>query len=194
MTNELALNVASLKVLSDYATNAYNAAREEIAPTLGRGDRVQVRSPLDDVKIGPVWKTDPKPHADVVDGGALLAWFQEHHPELVGSTYVVSGTDAEVVDALFKFAPHLLKKSTAIKTEALRELRTNSVALGQPVGPDGEADVPGLVVRTPPPVVQCKPDPETALVAVVQLVQDGRLDLHATLMPRVLEASPDDRS
>lgn len=192
MTNELALKVAALKVLSTYALAAYDEARNEIAETMGRGDRVQVRSPLDDVKIGPVWKTDPKPHAEVVDNRALLEWYQQHYPEKVGSTYVVSGTDAEVVDALFKFAPHLLSKTTAIKTEALRELRTNSVALGQPVGPSGEADVPGLVVRTPDPVVQCKPEPDTALPAVVQLVQEGRLDLHAALTPRALEAASDE--
>jgi hypothetical protein len=187
--NELALNVAALKVLSDYALNAYGQAREEIGATMGRGDRVQVRSPLDDVKIGPVWKTDPKPHAEVTDARALLEWMQELYPEKVGSAYEVSGTEAEVIDALFKFAPHLLRKTTAIKPEALRELRANSVALGQPVGPGGETDVPGLTVRTPPPVVQCKPDPDTALNAVVALVQSGHLDLQATLTPRALEAT-----
>lgn len=189
MTNELALKVAALKVLSDYALKAYNEARDEIAKSMGRGDRIQVRSPRDDVKLGPVWKTDPKPHAEVVDGGALLSWFQEHYPEKVGSVYKVSGTDNEVIDALFRFAPHLLSKATAIKPDALRELRADSVALGQPIGPAGEADVPGLAVCTPEAVVQCKPDPDTALTAVIQLVQDGRLDLHATLTPRALEAT-----
>lgn len=184
MTNELALKVAALKVFSDYAKTAYDKSREEIGRQMGRGDRLQVRSPLDEsLKIGPISKSDPKPTARVEDLRVLTDWFIQNHPDLTGTGYEVAGTQTEVVAVLFEHAPHLLRRVREIKPDALSELRKASAALGQPIGPGGEADVPGLVVETPDPVVSCKPDPDMALPAVVELFRAGRLDLDATLRP-----------
>lgn len=188
MTNHLALKVAALKVLSDRATDAYNRARQEIATTMERGDRLQVRSPIDKTKIGPVYMTDPKPQALVTDERDLLDWYEENHPELVETVLEPSGSDAEINAVLAVHAPHLLREKRRISVAAMRELRARSIDLGQPVGPGGELDVPGLAVATPDGVVACKPDPETALPAVIELYRSGQLDLATVLRP-ALEAA-----
>jgi hypothetical protein len=193
VSNDLALQVAVLKVISDYALDAYDQARARLSSDMGRGDRKQVRSPHDsDMKIGPVWMTDPKKVATVTDEGAFYAWMAEHYPEHIDVTYVVSGTDDEVVDVLIQHAGHLLKRVRRVHPEVVEQLRADSVAAGAPVGPGGEADIPGFVVEQPPAVVACKPNRETALPAVIGLIRSGAVDLQAILTP-ALEGGADDR-
>ncbi len=179
-SDALMLRVAALKVISDYTKGQYETARTEAAAVLGAGDRRMVRSPLGNAKIGPVYVTDPKPAAVVTDLEQLTDWYIEHYPELADNTYEVAASDAEVIALLFEHAPHLLRRPRRIKPSALSELRKECSALGQVIGPGGEADVPGVEVRTAAGVVTCRPT-EDALTAVIELVSAQRLSLDGTL-------------
>lgn len=193
MTSELVLKVAALKVIKDHADAAYDAARVEISKAMERGDRLQAHcSTGDRLKLGAVYKTNPKPVADIVDGAALLSWFQEEYPEHVDVEYEVTATPDELVEVLFAHAPHLLRERQRVNPDVLRKLRTDSATFGKPIGPGAELDVPGVSVTTAPGVVGCKPEPETALPAVIELIRTGQLDLHDTLTHRALEAAADD--
>lgn len=177
---DLALKLAALKVLSDYTTQCYLIARAEAARTMKRGERLVARSPVDDQKIAVIPMSDPKTVATVVDEPALTEWLKEHYPEKVISGYKVTGTQAEVVNVLFEHAPHLIRRTEAIQLEALHEIRRTSAALGQPIGPGAELDIPGIEVTTPDPVVTCRPT-EDALAIIKDLHSQGVLELDGTV-------------
>lgn len=184
MSNEeLAVKVAALKVVSDFTKARYDEARGEVSAVMAAGDRLMARSPIDGTKIGPVVKTDPKPVAKVVDEAALTEWMGEHYPENVKAGYEIAATDGEIEQVLFEHAPHLLKHRRRIKPEVVAEIKRESAAMGCPIGPGGEVDLPGIAIDTPDPVVSCKPDPVTALAVVQQLFREGRLELDGTVLP-----------
>lgn len=177
---ELVQRAAYLKVISAFTEARYDEARAQLSKRMNRGDRLIARSPLDDSKVGAVYVTDPKPTCRITDATALRVWMFQHYPELCESGYQVIGSDKEVIDVLFEHAPHLLRRVQQVSSDALRELKAASVALGQPVGPGCEADVPGLEVHTPDPVVACKPT-DTALQSVMDLYRTNRLGLDGTV-------------
>jgi hypothetical protein len=188
MPDDLFLKTAALKVISEFTADRYNDARAEVAKTLNKGDRKTVRSPLGDVKVGQVWVTDPKPVCSITDRAALTDWLQANYPAMTETGYEVIGSEAEIIAVLFEHAPHLLREVRRINTDQLRELKANCVALGQVVGPGGEADVPGLAVSEPDGVVTCKPD-TAGFQAVMDLYRAGRLELDGTLRPELEPAS-----
>ncbi|HEX3778482.1 MAG TPA: hypothetical protein VHX38_02365 [Pseudonocardiaceae bacterium] len=189
MNADVMLTVAVLKVLSAHTKERYEQARDEALAELGQGDRRIVRSPLDGTKLGAVYMTDPKPVAAITDEKALTDWMSTTYPTRVESSYQIVGSDAEVIDILFQHAPRLLKRTTRLTTEARKELMTEAVRIGQPVGPGGEVDVPGVEVRQTEGYVACKPT-EDALLSVYELVRSGRVALDGTVLPQ-LEASGD---
>lgn len=176
MSDELALRVGVLKVVSDYTRDAYHAARAEAQQAMGRGDRWMARSPIDGSKIGAVSYSDPKPKARVSDEPALNSWVEKNYPDRMVHELNVIGSDEEVKAVLYDHAPHLLKKVTAPDPDLVRQVKTDSTELGAPVGPSGEADVDGITVDTPEGAVSCKADPAAPGV-VVELFRSGRLTL-----------------
>lgn len=176
----LALRIAALKVLSDYTAEKYEAARAEGAKAMQRGERIVARSPIDDRKIAVIPLSDPNKKAEIVDGAALLVWLDEHYPDLVDSDYTVIGSEHEVIQVLFQHAPHLLDRRKRINPRALTDIKQNSATLGQPIGPGNELDVPGVEVRTPDPVLTCRPTAE-AFDIVRELHDQGRLLLDGTV-------------
>lgn len=191
MTNEdLVLRVAALKVISEFTTGQYNEARKEIAPTMERGDRLMARSPIDKAKIGAVSMTDPKPTVRVSDLAALTEWLTVNYPAVMKSTYEVCGTDEQVRRVLFEHAPDMLRQVTRIDPEQLKELKANALELGQPVGPGGEMDMPGLVVEVAEGVVTCKPDYATAMPAVRALMAAELLSLDGTVRRSITAEEP----
>jgi hypothetical protein len=185
---DLFLKTAALKVISEFTADRYNDARREVAAELNKGDRKTVRSPIGDVKVGQVWVTDPKPVCSITDRAALTDWLQAEYPAMTETGYEVIGSEAEIVAVLFEHAPHLLREVRRINPDQLRELKANCVALGQVVGPGGEADVPGLAVSEPDGVVTCKPD-AAGFQAVMELYRAGRLELDGTIRPELEPAS-----
>lgn len=188
--DEVIIRTAVLKVISDFTKTAYNDQRVASRLHLAEGDRKIARSPLDGSKLGAVYVTDPKPECHVTDPAALTEWMFEHYPELTETGYEIAGSDAEVIDVLFQHAPHLLRPYRRVRSDDMRELRGNAIALGAPIGPGSEADIPGLEVHHPEGVVTCKPDPG-ALRAVMDLHKAGRLQLDGTVLPAIEEASDD---
>lgn len=187
---EVIQRVAILKAISAYTKERYDAARAEAAKVMGEGDRTIARSPLDNSKLGAVYITDPDPVCRVTDQAVLTDWMIEHYPLLTEQGYEICGSEREVIDVLFEHAPHLLRQVRRIKPDDMRELRAGAVALGQPMGPGGEADVPGIEVERPPGVVACKPA-DTALHSVMALHRANRLLLDGTVLPAIEEASGD---
>jgi hypothetical protein len=178
--DELMLRVAALKVLSDFTKAEYDGARAEAAKVMTPGDRRQVRSPLDGSKIGPVSMSDPKSMSVVTDEPALTEWMTERYPEHVESGYKIIGSDPEVMSVLFAHAPHLLRRTQRVRRDVLMQLHADAVRLGTPVGPGGEVDMPGVEIQEREPVVSCRPDPETALLAVMELVHNRHMFIDGT--------------
>lgn len=184
-TDDLVLKVATLKVISAFTTEKYNEARREIAEVMERGDRKMARSPIDNAKIGAITLSDPKPTAQVSDLDKLTAWLAEHYPDSLVMGYEVCGSEEQVRRVLFEHAPEMLRKVKKIRPGDLLELRQTAAMVGRPMGPGGEADMPGITVDTPPPVVSCKPDETNALAAVLDLFRAERLLLDGTVRPEL---------
>jgi hypothetical protein len=181
MSDELMLQVAALKVISEFTKRKYDEARKEAAAVMRRGDRRQVYSPLDGTKIGPVSMSDPKVSSVITDEQALTQWMQERYPESIERGYKVVASEAELVSVLIVHAPNLLKRVKRVKRDALMRIHADTVAVGQPIGPSGEADMPGVTLEEQEAVVSCRPDPDSALLAVMELIQNRRLLLDGTI-------------
>lgn len=187
MSDELMQRVAALKVMSDYVKAEYNLARAEADRVMQPGDRRQVYAPDGVTHIAAVSRSKPTPQAVVVDRIALTAWLAERYPDMIESGTVVNASDREINELVFKHAPHLLKHTRSVKKAALAQLQADAVRFGVPVGPSGEVDVPGLTVEMRDPVVSCLADPDSALLAVVEMVHNGRMYLDGT-KPKEIEA------
>lgn len=184
MRDELVLKVAALKVVSDYTKTRYDESRAEVAEMMERGDRKMCRSPLGDVKIAAVSMSDPKAVALISDEAAYTEWVRQTYPDAIESAFHIIGSDAEVVAVLFEYAPHLIRRTEKVDPEFTSAVRRESAALGDPIGPGGEADIPGVKVSTPNPVVSCKPT-EDALAAVVDLFRAERMTLESLVRPEL---------
>jgi hypothetical protein len=176
MTNELALRVAALRALRDQAGQAFDDAKTELETSMEKGDTLAVFSPIDRTEIGSVSKSKPKPAARISDLTAFAAWVGERHPDEVTSSYEVTGTTKQVTDVLFVHAPHLIRRVPKVNPALVAQILTQSSKLGEPVGPEGETDVPGIVVETADGRLSCRVT-EDAFAAVLALIRAGRMPL-----------------
>lgn len=181
MSDDLVLTVAALKVLKDYVSERYDEARGEMGERLTKGDRLTARSPLSDEKIASVWLTDPDRTASVADVAALLSWVEENYPEQVRRSYKVVASEEQLRRLLFQHAPEWLERKTDVEPKFVAELLKTAATVGRPVGPGGEIDLPGIAVKVRDGVVTCRPEKETALLAVLELHQAGVLALDGTV-------------
>lgn len=187
---DAALRVAVLKVLKDFLDEEYGHAKAYVSNLLNRGERLVAVSPLDGRRLATIPKADPKSVPTVTDMAALTDWMVAQHPGLVMDGYEVGGAEHELIDVLFEHAPHLLTKVRRIRPEVLAELRRVSEVIGEPVGPAGETDIPGVDMVSKTPYVTCTPTSDALSVVkdlyakgIVQL--DGRLSPTAELPPAV---------
>jgi hypothetical protein len=187
MSDEVFLRVAALKVVKEFTAEKYDEARVEAAQYQRPGDRKRVVSPFDGTKIGDVQTTDPAPRSIVTDEEGMADWMVANdYEDNVEDVYKVVGGDREIQSVLFAHAPHLLKRVRRVKREVLADLQATALKYGQPVGPGGEMDMPGIEVRPGVPQVRCVPDPDTALLAVMELIHNQRLLIDGTV-PEVTE-------
>lgn len=182
------LTVTFLKVLSEYLDGRYDEERAKQTAVMRRGDRLSARDPRDDAKLASVTLTDPKSRVEVTSLTELTQWMADNYPELTESVSRIIGSEAEVKDVLFRHAPELLRSTRQIRPDALRELKAACVTLGQVMGPGGEADVPGLAVITPDPVLQCRPV-EDVLPRLLSLFREGLIEIDGTVRPLLEEKS-----
>lgn len=183
MTNENLLRLVALKVVSDQTKKLYDTTRETEGEGMEPGQRMPVKSPIDGTKLGTVSMSDPKPTARISDRGAFTAWAEQSYPDDVEWDFEIVGTHEQVAALLYEHAPELVKRVAKVTPRLLKTVLEGSSQFGDPVGPSGELDIPGVVVETGQPRVSCLPA-DGALPAVYQLMRD-RLPLE------LLAADPD---
>ncbi|SNR44603.1 hypothetical protein SAMN06265360_10664 [Haloechinothrix alba] len=177
-------------VLSEVAARAYQARdehRAQLRAQLDRGDGITARSPITGAKLGKATLTDPKPKAAVSRGEDLDAWILEHYPEYVEQRErIVPGAERDAMQVLTEHAPHLVETYRQVPQWARDKVVKSSQAAGQPCGPGGEVDVPGVDVTVPDASLQYR-RAEDSTAEIERLVQAGLVDL-ATGEVRELEA------
>lgn len=163
------------------ALNALAArAKKELDPTKAlfsddyrNGAKETFRSPLDDAKLGHVYRQDPDPFWKVTDDAALRTHLAGLGAE--DTWHEVSGPEHEVVAVLLEHAPHLVATRTAVPDETVAAVLAATQAAGKPVDPDGHP-VPGVERIRPVGNLVVSPD-KNAGTAINALIRAGRLDL-----------------
>lgn len=147
----------------------------------GPGDKHTFRSPLDQRKLGQVWRTDPDAEWVVTDREALHA----HLRTFPGctETIVAISDDEAAIDVLHEHAPHLLHEITRVREDVIRDALIQSRE-------SGHAVAPGIELRKAPGVLTVRPDAGAGPV-IESLQQAGWLawDGRPVLPPAQKEAS-----
>lgn len=152
--HDAAMRAAVLKVLAERVTAAHKEAREEVQDAMETGDRVNPS--LNGTRLAAVTKTEARVTATVVDPDRFAHWCAVHHPtEVQTKTVVRSSWVAAVLDA--------------------------SRRAGEPCGPDGTLDVPGIKVTVGEPGLSVRLTPE-AEATVERLWRDGLIVLDGTVL------------
>jgi hypothetical protein len=164
---ELAKRVAKVK----------DATKAEFSQHYPDGRKETFRSPVDGVKLGQVYRTDPDPAPIVTDREALV----RHLTTIPGCTETVveiAGSDEQVVEVLAEHAPHLLAEVTRVPDHVVANVLAGCKAKGTATGPDGKP-LPGVAMDKPGGILTVKPDKDAgrALEGMVKaglLTWDGR--------------------
>ncbi len=172
-----------LAVLEARVKDAKAAARASIENRYADGDKVTVRSPLDEVKLGTVYRTDPDPRWEIHDRNALAAHLAADPANL---EYVdeISGSDEAVLAVLREHAPHLLARIERVPDSLFHAALAASVS-------GGIAAAPGIRRVKPRGTLAIRPDKNAGaaierLVAIGWITYDGR----PLLLPAGQEATP----
>jgi hypothetical protein len=161
----------ALKALESRVTAQLKLTKVEFGQRYPDGHKDTFRSPVDDAKLGQVWRTDPDPEWRIVNRGAL----QEHLETFPGNfvTHLeVVGDDAEILAVLDQHAPHLLKEVSEVPEEVYQAALQESRETGEAVAPGIEKIKPGGVL-----VVKPDKDAGRAIEGMVRaglLTWDGR--------------------
>jgi len=174
---EMWLRLAAAAERRNRAVDHYNAMRTTVEKVMDRGDTKKVYAPNGGPKLGAVSMSDPRETAQVADADAFLAWVEKTYPKSVEADVDITGPEDEVKEVLFVHAKHLLTPRKRVAQKLRAEVLEISTRAGQPVGPGGEADVPGIVMAPAAPSrVSFLPDPGAG-DAVAALVRSGAIDL-----------------
>lgn len=189
--NDRLFQIAALKAMSSSLMQKYDELRAEALAELNPGDQRMILSPLDGkTPIGRVSRSSPKDIPIIVDEEALTAWMVENYRDQTESVYDIVGTLEQVKAVLFEHAPRLLKRRSRVRQDARKQLLSDAAVMKHPVGPGGEADMPGIkFLPNSQDFVACRPDKD-ALLALFELRRAGRIDLDGALLP-ALEAGND---
>ncbi|NUR80746.1 MAG: hypothetical protein HOQ21_09920 [Dermatophilaceae bacterium] len=171
--------VAVAAQLAKLVKAAGDRARLDAARILEKGSSVTLYSPLG-MKIGKALRTDPEPVAEVTDPAALDAWLREKYPDQVVPVETISDDLDAVIAFLKEHAPHLVRTVEVVAERMVPDVLAASEIAGQPMGPDGELDVPGVVVRKPDGVLQIRLD-KSAREAIGEMWTAGLINIDGTL-------------
>lgn len=155
-----------LRAVATEALKNLDVVKAEL-PEYKDGQRLTFRSPLDDRKLGLIYRTDPDPEWRVSDREALL----DHLGEFSGNwekTLEIVGDEAEVLGVLEEHAPHLIKETRFIPewvVEAALEASKEA----------NEAVAPGIKKVKPGGILTVTPDKKEAGPAFAALVRAGWL-------------------
>lgn len=131
-------------------------------------------------KIGKALRTDPEPTATVSDKTALDEWLRKAYPDQVQPVDVVSDDTDAVLEVLREHAPHLVRTVQVVDARMVPDVLEASKLAGEPMGPDGELDVPGVSVVKPPGVLQIRLE-KSAKHAISEMWSAGLINLDGTL-------------
>ncbi|WP_086848360.1 hypothetical protein [Amycolatopsis kentuckyensis] len=178
MIEDLGLSVAAHKYAADLATERYAAVRAKADQKMNRGDRLYVYAPDGETKLGALTKSAPRKTAQVHDEGALLEWVREHYPKSVQDEAEITGPDDEVKAFLWENGGrHLLTERKVVTPSLIKAILKNSNAAKAPVGPGGEADIPGVrLAEAAPSKISFLPD-DDAQDIVIELIRSGAVKL-----------------
>lgn len=127
------------------------------------GDKHTFRSPLDDARLGQVYRTDPEPTWRVVDPDMLHRHLR-HDPANMETVHEITDHQG-AIEALRVHAPHLLAEVNRVSADAADDA-VHRAAGGDPV--------PGVEKVKPAGVLTVKPDKAAAAV-IGRMVEHGVL-------------------
>jgi hypothetical protein len=165
---------------------AGDEARAKADGVLDEGASVTLYSPLG-AKLGKALVTDPEATAVVTDRNLLNNWLVHTYPDQVETVEAISPNCDAVMAVLEEHAPELIVRITRPIDRMVPDVLAASAEAGQPMGPDGELDVPGVAVNKKPGVLHIRLDAKTAPQAVADMWVAGLIGLDGTL--RELEGS-----
>lgn len=177
-TRDLAQRALIIKHVADLTAAAIKRHRADLGDAMTNGDRVGVRSPDNpDLKVGMVYRTEPKATAAVTDRVAFTTWMTRHYPDNVESTARLIGDWSEIFAVLDKHAPHLLDRYTAVRDWAEEEVLHLTIRAKQACGPGGELDIPGVAYEPPGPGTVTVKLGDEGPAEIERLWREGRIDL-----------------
>ncbi len=151
--------------------------------TYPEGRKETFRSPLDQAKLGIVYRSDPDPQWRVTDPDALDAELRAFPGNLVTDVTIAPDDMPEALAVLADHAPHLLTETVRVADGVVEAALAQSAATGT-------AAAAGIELRKPGGTLTVKPDPNAG-TAVERLVSAGLIewDGRPVLAPPVEAAS-----
>lgn len=167
----------ALQVLAGRVKQHLDLTKAEFSSSYNDGDKHTFRSPIDDRKVGQVYRTDPEPRWVISDRKAL----EDHLRTFPGNLRpVVTGDEAEVLGVLLDHAPHLI--GDELDPYAVQAALEQSKATGEPAAP-------GIEKVKSSGALTVKPDAGAAVV-IESLIKAGLLTWDGQ---RALPAGEDER-
>jgi len=166
-----------LKALESRVGDALKTTKAIIGIAYDEGDKHSFRSPLDDRKLGIVYRTDPEGRWQVTDRAALDEWLLSKDWFVQETVRIAPGRQYEALAVLAEHAPHLLEEVREIRAGAVAEVLT---ACGQ----ESRAVAPGVEWVRPKGVLTVTPDKGAgaaieAMHAAGLITWDGRPAIEA---------------
>lgn len=158
---DLAYKIVLLKTLADLVLEEFARIKEVAAEQLPKGASIPARTG-DDVKLGRVTKSDPKPVAQIVDRDELDDWIRTQYPDKL-DTRAELGDLGEVLAVLKDAGRNDL---FSIVTEIPAHLYKQAEAMAANGRP-----IPGIAIRRPPGTVSARK--EVAAEYVVRQLLSG---------------------
>ncbi|MFI7191426.1 hypothetical protein ACIBQ0_16965 [Nocardia nova] len=165
--SDLAYRIVLLKTLADLVNQEFRDAKALAAEQFAKGASIPARTDNDDVKLGRVTKSDPKPVAEIVDRDELDAYIRDQHPDKL-ERRVVLGDIAEVLPILIDAGRmDLFTEVEDIPDWLVGQMKAAALN-GRPI--------PGIALRRPDGVVSARTE-RAAETAVRQLLSGARVPL-----------------
>jgi hypothetical protein len=189
MNLDAGLEALVLAVLEKRVKERIASAKAIAGADIEDGQKRTFRSPLDESKLGLIWRTDPDPSWQITDRDALARWLGED-PRNVEYVDDIAGTDEQVIEVLREHAPHLLAR--------VERVRQGAINAAVAAAANGETPLPGIERVKPRGSLVVRPDKNAGpaierMVAAGYLTWDGRLlELPAGTSPEPSQPVPND--
>jgi hypothetical protein len=176
------VELLALKALETEIVRRQKVAKAVIGQSYPDGEKRTFRSPIDDAKVGIVYRSDPDPDWQITDREALEQHLRAFPGNMVTSVRIDPADMPEALAVLAEYASHLLTETDELDPDAVQAALDQSKATGQPAAP-------GIERRKPAGVLTVRPD-RGAYETVARLVQANLLTWDARpVLPAGEEAS-----